>query len=299
VLWAEHTVEGALGVADTVWEIVDGHVLAAPAERWQPRTLPAPPLMALGRALGVERAAWTDPDVLRAHPGVLDALPVSGDAGHVAGDVATTVPAATARLDADVELRHGECTGVVSLAADRARELEVAGRLAAVARGGNRPERPLLLPGTVPIHRLARVWEERHDLAPGSVLTAVAPWAALDAARAPAQHSAGERAALRWAMAAVRPGARLLVDPDAGLDPHGRRLLATTLRSGQRAATLLVTRDPELLVRACHRVLVVDAEQVVADGTPAAVRSHLPALGQVAGLGGRALRVRDVVGEGS
>ncbi len=81
--------------------------------------------------------------------------------------------------------------------------------------------------------------------------------------------SAGQRlwTALGTAFAR-RPDAYLLDEPTRGLDPPGKDRLAGLLReeADRGAAVLLVTHDVELVARACDRVAMLAAGEVVASG---------------------------------
>ncbi|NLI76754.1 MAG: ABC transporter ATP-binding protein [Candidatus Riflebacteria bacterium] len=57
----------------------------------------------------------------------------------------------------------------------------------------------------------------------------------------------------------------VLDEPSAGLDPRGRRELKELLL-GLPLAQIMATHDLELVVEVCHRVLVLDAGRVVAQG---------------------------------
>lgn len=102
---------------------------------------------------------------------------------------------------------------------------------------------------------------------------------------------------VQWALASVSSRTEVLDRPEVGLDAHGRRTLARHLAQGRSAATLVVSRDPELLVRACHRLLVLqpsDGSSEPVLGTPAGVADRLPELPLLRRTGSRALRVSDV-----
>lgn len=264
VVWAEHLIEEALPSADQVVELLGaGRLEACPVAEWQPRTLPAPPAMAL------VRAASPRPRPRRRR--------------RETGDLVATADPEQSRLDRPVELRAGECLGVVSTSSDRVREIDVARRLTAIARGEATLSPALSVPQAVPIGRIAASWERTHGAPAGAVASYVEPIAHLDPQRTPRQHSTGEVAALRWALALSRPGPRLLIDSSRGLDPAARRHLAQQLFADTSTVTVLVSGDLELLSGACHRVLVIDQGAVVADGAPLAVLDHLPHLPQLAG----------------
>jgi len=89
-------------------------------------------------------------------------------------------------------------------------------------------------------------------------------------------HGSGDLARLRTALAAGPECPLWLPHPQAGLDAHDARRLAADLRSGPPGPRLVTSRDVEFLVRACHRILVVEAGKVVAFGAPNAVAAILP-----------------------
>lgn len=273
VVWAEHLIEEALPSADQVVEFLGPDRLeVGTVAAWQPRTLPAPPAMALVRA----------------------ASPRPRRRRRETGDLVATADPGKSRLDRPVELRAGECLGIVSTSSDRVREIDVARRLTAIARGEATLAPALSWPQGVPVGRIAASWEQTHGAPAGTVASYVEPLVRLDPHRTPRQHSTGEVAALGWALALSRPGPRLLIDPSRGLDPAARRHLATELFADTDTVTVLVSGDLELLSRACHRVLVIDHGAVVADGAPMAVLEQLPHLPQLARLGARALHVAEL-----
>ena len=85
-------------------------------------------------------------------------------------------------------------------------------------------------------------------------------------ARTPHHLSAGEkqRACIAGALA-CRPGLLLLDEPSSGLDPRGRRELATLL-AGLPATLVLASHDLEFVRRLCPRAVILDRGGVVADG---------------------------------
>jgi energy-coupling factor transporter ATP-binding protein EcfA2 len=99
-------------------------------------------------------------------------------------------------------------------------------------------------------------------------------WAGLEGmdARAPWRLSGGQKK--RLALAAVlaqSPNIIILDDPTASLDPLGaEEVLETlnTLRKGGQHALCLTTSDPELALRYADRVLLMEAGQIVLEGSP-------------------------------
>ena len=94
--------------------------------------------------------------------------------------------------------------------------------------------------------------------------------------RVPGELSHAERARLAMDRAlARRPSVLLLDEPAAGLDDTGRHALTGRLRevAASGTAVLLVDHDMRLVLDVCDRVVVLNAGQVIAQGTPAAVRA--------------------------
>jgi energy-coupling factor transporter ATP-binding protein EcfA2 len=84
-------------------------------------------------------------------------------------------------------------------------------------------------------------------------------------ARFPHHLSTGEKRRLCLAGAlACRPGLLLLDEPSSGLDPRGRRELATLL-SGIPATQVVASHDLTLVERLCARAIVLDGGRCVAD----------------------------------
>jgi branched-chain amino acid transport system ATP-binding protein len=99
-------------------------------------------------------------------------------------------------------------------------------------------------------------------------LTAVAdamPWELAQAER--------KRAGIGRALVA-RPRLLLLDEPAAGLDARQSRELGALLPgiAGSGTAVLLVDHDMGLVLSSCHRVVVLDAGTVIAQGPPAQIR---------------------------
>jgi hypothetical protein len=224
--------------------------------------------------------------------------PRPGPSRPSATDLLTTAVPQLTRLDRPVALPATGCLGIVNVDRDREREIDLARRLTAIARGATSLTPLVTLPDAAPVRRIASTWERRHGLPAGRVLLAAAPLARLDPDRRVADHSTGETAALRWSLAVTAPGPRVLVDPARGLDPAGRRHVARWLQDDVSAPTFLVSTDVEVLSRACHRVLVVEGNAVVADGAPLAVLDRLPQRPQLARLGLRAVRVSSLLPAG-
>lgn len=297
VVWAEHHIEEALTHADVVAEIVSADsVRTSPPRKWRPRTLPAPPAMAAARILGLPHDEWIDPPTEAFADVVVGAGPSSGPRGSQhrrrdAADVVTTANPANARLDREIDLRAGECLGIVSTTFDRDREIDVARRLTAIAQGKRTLPTPVSAPRGVRLDRSIRAWERTRQLPPGIVGQHLDHFGPLDLRKTPLQLSSGEATRFDLALALTNPGPRLLIEPTRFLDPVRRRAVATTLFNDTVEATFLVSNDIEVFVRACHRVLVIDDDSIVADGTPHSVLDRLPHQPQLVRLGLRAVRV--------
>jgi cobalt/nickel transport system ATP-binding protein len=90
-------------------------------------------------------------------------------------------------------------------------------------------------------------------------------------ARSPHHLSAGEKRRVCLAGALVgKPGLLLLDEPSSGLDPRGRRELATLL-AGMPTTLILASHDLTFVTALCPRVVVLDRGEVVADGPTASV----------------------------
>ena len=90
-------------------------------------------------------------------------------------------------------------------------------------------------------------------------------------ARFPHHLSTGEKRRLGLAGAlACRPGLLLLDEPSSGLDPRGRRELATLLGS-LPATQVVASHDLALVERLCTRAIVLDGGRCVADDAVGAV----------------------------
>jgi ABC-2 type transport system ATP-binding protein len=84
--------------------------------------------------------------------------------------------------------------------------------------------------------------------------------------------SGGEQQRLSLALALIgRPAVAFLDEPTAGIDPAGRQVVRTIVRSlrDSGVCVLLTTHDLEDAQRLADRVLIVDHGRLVASGTPA------------------------------
>jgi ABC-2 type transport system ATP-binding protein len=118
-----------------------------------------------------------------------------------------------------------------------------------------------LHPSPQPLDALAAEWQLTHLLR--------RPFSAL---------SGGERQRLFVALALVgRPELVFLDELTQNLDPVGRRHTWDVVRRVRDAGTtvVLVTHDVEEAERLCDRIVILDAGQVVADGSPTAITAEL------------------------
>jgi len=94
--------------------------------------------------------------------------------------------------------------------------------------------------------------------------------------RAPADLTYGQRRLLGISRAvATHPRVLMLDEPAAGLDDHDRRELTTLLRrlaDTWRIAVLLIEHDVDLVMSVSDRVVALEFGEVIAEGTPDAVR---------------------------
>lgn len=306
VCWVEHDLGTGVPRADRVVELVDeGDVVVHLADAWRPRRLPLPPQASLARALGLPESSWWDLDVLAALPLVQAAVPTASGLVGPSALAVVPVPAERAGVDlgalAGVDVTVGETLGVVPGGRDHRPALRIARRIAASVDQEPRPRPPLEWPGHLPVQRLTQAWTRARGGDADAALRSAARLAVVDGARGLARHSTGEQRALVWALSVHSGRTEVLDRPEAGLDAHARRLMASALRAGGDTATIVVSHDPEFLVRACHRLLVLpdptDPEAPALLGNPALVAAHLPHPPVLRRAGSRALRVRDVLEE--
>jgi ABC-2 type transport system ATP-binding protein len=111
--------------------------------------------------------------------------------------------------------------------------------------------------------------------------------------------SGGEQQRLSLALALIgRPAVAFLDEPTAGIDPAGRHVVRTIVRSlrDSGVCVLLTTHDLEDAQRLADRVLIIDHGRLVAGGTPAElmtasagdeIRFGAPSRLDVASLGAR------------
>jgi len=84
--------------------------------------------------------------------------------------------------------------------------------------------------------------------------------------RSPHHLSSGEKQRVCLAgLLACRPSVLALDEPTRGLDPRGKRLLKSLLRTIE-ATKIVATHDLELVAELCTRAVVMDEGTIVADG---------------------------------
>ncbi|HET9442721.1 MAG TPA: ABC transporter ATP-binding protein [Acidimicrobiales bacterium] len=128
-----------------------------------------------------------------------------------------------------------------------------------------------IYPGMAPAQALrlfAAYYDDPED--PGELLArvgladvAATPWRRL---------SGGEQQRLSLALALVgRPEVAFLDEPTAGIDPHGRAVIADVVRDlrDDGLCVLVTTHDLDEAERLADRVVILDRGRVVADGSPA------------------------------
>jgi ABC-2 type transport system ATP-binding protein len=103
---------------------------------------------------------------------------------------------------------------------------------------------------------------------------ALEEWAGVDGSRL----SGGVKRLVSFSMAAVAPGSLVILDePTNDVDPVRRRLLWSLVRkvADEGAAVLLVTHNVNEAERSVDRLAVLDHGHVIAEGTPADLKSSI------------------------
>ena len=89
--------------------------------------------------------------------------------------------------------------------------------------------------------------------------------------------SGGEKQRLSLALALIgRPQVAFLDEPTAGIDPAGRRVIREVVSSlrAEGVTVLLTTHDLDEAERLADRVVIIDHGHLLADGSPAELRSR-------------------------
>ena len=123
------------------------------------------------------------------------------------------------------------------------------------------------------------VWRPRARLVAlveqaGALLQTVGLWAARNRVAATLAH--GEQRALEIAMAlAGNPRLLLLDEPTAGMSPEETRgMMDLITRLARERTVILVEHKMKLVMGICDRLLVLHHGELLAQGTPAAVRAN-------------------------
>ena len=99
--------------------------------------------------------------------------------------------------------------------------------------------------------------------------------------RSPFELSGGQRRRVAIAgVIAMNPKFLILDEPTAGLDPKGRDELLELVQSLHESGTgiLMITHSMDDIARVANRILVIDKGQIVMDGKPEEVFSHVEEL---------------------
>lgn len=295
VLWAEHHLEDALDASDQVVELVAGRALVAPTHSWSSRTVAIPPHHAAALVIGIPRAQWAHAEMLSGHPRLREAMPQRRP--RSTNTQLVLVEATRSTVSVDLGLGPTETVGVVARHQDRERAVAVGRRLAAIANGTSVLPRGLRLPAHAPVGSVVERWARDHGVGVDALLShCLVP---VNPRRTTDQLSTGEQAALRWAMTVVDSRPTVLVDPEVGLDATSRREMARALHQVERC-TVVVSQDPEFVVRACDVVVVLDTDDDGRPddhaGTPTRMAPRMPVPPVLTRAGARVMRVSDLTG---
>ncbi len=295
VVWAEHDLDAVWEHAHRLMELVDGKLVSAVLpQEWQPSSLPEPTLLTMARALDLPPKGCRTPlmtrETLEEYHIVLPLLPTRTHDGSAPTGTGRVIDASAVGLSGrGIEIRPRETVGIIAL--DGRPEALTRALVAQLPGGGVVPSQ---LPPSLVLGAAARTWEIQHDLAAGSVMRRVPR---LHPRTLVAALSPDELATFRLALADGVETALWLPHPQAWLDPRERHTLAEDLRRRPAGTRLITSRDVEFLVRACHRLVVVQDDRVVGDGSPGAVADLLPTTPLVSRAVGstRYLRLTDVL----
>lgn len=132
VLWAEHALDYALGAADSVVEIIDGHARQVEASSWSSTNLPSTPLQEIAARAGEGIFASPEQAHARLAATALTAVP-SPQPQQPKGPVLARVDPAALRLSGGlIDVRAGQVLGIV--AHEPVQAHRAARRLAATVR---------------------------------------------------------------------------------------------------------------------------------------------------------------------
>ncbi|REB70860.1 ATP-binding cassette domain-containing protein [Cutibacterium namnetense] len=294
VVWAEHALDYALGAADSVVEIIDGHARQVTASLWSSTNLPPTPLQEIAARSG--EGVFTSPEQAHARLAAtaLTAVP-SPQLQQPKGPVLARVDPAALRLSGGlIDVRAGQVLGIV--AHEPVQAHRAARRLAATVRprGVNDHLLHALLRQTS-VQRACDMVDRRADRPIGESMELANEVLGPVGARRGVEHSEGQQRLLADVLACAGGKVVLWVDPGWAVDAaSGDHLVQVVRRRG--ASVIMASRDVDLVARWCDRVLVVDEHEVVADGRPGSVVADLPYPPQVAQMfpGGHVVRAADV-----
>ena len=294
VVWAEHALDYALGAADSVVEIIDGHARQVTASSWSSTNLPPTPLQEIAARSG--EGVFTSPEQAHARLAAtaLTAVP-SPQLQQPKGPVLARVDPAALRLSGGlIDVRAGQVLGIV--AHEPVQAHRAARRLAATVRprGVNDHLLHALLRQTS-VQRACDMVDRRADRPIGESMELANEVLGPVGARRGVEHSEGQQRLLADVLACAAGKVVLWVDPGWAVDAaSGDHLVQVVRRRG--ASVIMASRDVDLVARWCDRVLVVDEHEVVADGRPGSVVADLPYPPQVAQMfpGGHVVRAADV-----
>ena len=294
VVWAEHALDYALGAADSVVEIIDGHARQVTASLWSSTNLPPTPLQEIAARSG--EGVFTSPEQAHARLAAtaLTAVP-SPQLQQPKGPVLARVDPAALRLSGGlIDVRAGQVLGIV--AHEPVQAHRAARRLAATVRprGVNDHLLHALLRQTS-VQRACDMVDRRADRPIGESMELANEVLGPVGARRGVEHSEGQQRLLADVLACAGGKVVLWVDPGWAVDAaSGDHLVQVVRRRG--ASVIMASRDVDLVARWCDRVLVVDEDEVVADGRPGSVVADLPYPPQVAQIfpGGHVVRAADV-----
>ena len=293
-MWAEHALDYALGAADSVVEIIDGHARQVTASSWSSTNLPPTPLQEIAARSG--EGVFTSPEQAHARLAAtaLTAVP-SPQPQQPKGPVLARVDPAALRLSGGlIDVRAGQVLGIV--AHEPVQAHRAARRLAATVRprGVNDHLLHALLRQTS-VQRACDMVDRRADRPIGESMELANEVLGPVGARRGVEHSEGQQRLLADVLACAGGKVVLWVDPGWAVDTaSGDHLVQVVRRRG--ASVIMASRDIDLVARWCDRVLVVDEDEVVADGRPGSVVADLPYPPQVAQIfpGGHVVRAADV-----
>ena len=294
VVWAEHALDYALGAADSVVEIIDGHARQVTASLWSSTNLPPTPLQEIAARSG--EGVFTSPEQAHARLAAtaLTAVP-SPQLQQPKGPVLARVDPAALRLSGGlIDVRAGQVLGIVAHGPVQAHR--AARRLAATVRprGVNDHLLHALLRQTS-VQRACDMVDRRADRPIGESMELANEVLGPVGARRGVEHSEGQQRLLADVLACAGGKVVLWVDPGWAVDAaSGDHLVQVVRRRG--ASVIMASRDVDLVARWCDRVLVVDEHEVVADGRPGSVVADLPYPPQVAQMfpGGHVVGAADV-----